>query len=100
MTTSYTLNVFDIDIAFKADANTEDLDKSKELLESRAEQLRQQGRTIGKEKMLLFLSLGLAYDLLQANAQLNSIQRRLEDMLAKMEEATTVETDAVITDEE
>lgn len=89
MTTSYTLHVFDIDIAFKADANREDLDNAKELLETRAEQLKQQSKAISKDKMLLFLSLGLAYDLLQANAQLNSIQRRLEDMLVKMEDAHT-----------
>lgn len=90
MSTSYTLQVFDIDIAFKADANTEDLDSAKELLETRAEQLKQQGKAIAKEKMLLFLSLGLAYDLLQANAQLNSIQRRLEDMLTKVEGIHTI----------
>ncbi|MDE7469064.1 MAG: cell division protein ZapA [Desulfovibrionaceae bacterium] len=101
MTTSYTLQVFDIDIAFKADANTEDLDNAKELLETRAEQLKQQGKAISKEKMLLFLSLGLAYDLLQANAQLNSIQRRLEDMLTKVEGIhTVIEEDATSTDSE
>ena len=90
MTTSYTLQVLDIDIAFKADANTEDLDNAKELLEARAEQLKQQGKNISKEKMLLFLALGLAYDLLQANAQLNSIQKRLENMLMKVEGVHTI----------
>ena len=84
---SYTLNVLGIDIAFKADANIEDLEKAKLLIESRAEQLKQQAKHITKEKEILFLALGLSYDLIQANGQLHSIQNRLEDMLLKVEDA-------------
>ena len=80
---TYTLEILGIEITFKTEINTHDLDKARKLLEARAEQLQSQGKFINKEKTLLFIALGLAHDWIQANKQLESIPSRIESIVSK-----------------
>ncbi len=42
-------------------------------------------KQISKEKLLIFLALGLADDLLQSNQKLEEIESRLEQLLTKID---------------
>ncbi|MGL4721974.1 MAG: cell division protein ZapA [Desulfovibrionaceae bacterium] len=80
---THTLTILNIEITFKTELSNNDIEKAKMMLESRAEQIYSQGKTFNKEKILLFVALGLAYNWIQANAQLSVIPGKLESILSK-----------------
>lgn len=89
---SYTLTVLGLEVSFKAQADQERVLEAKKLLEERYEELSEHGRRLSKEKLLTFLALGLADDLLQCNSDLDSLEGRLSGLLAAIEKAETVST--------
>ena len=58
---------------------------AKNLVEERYKQLEFPGRQISKEKLLTFLALGLADDLLQSDQGLTKVEARLERLLTKID---------------
>ena len=58
------------------------------LLEERFEKLRQHGRLFSKEKLLTFLALGLADDLIQAKSKMRASNERLEALIDNITEKT------------
>jgi cell division protein ZapA len=82
----HVVNVLGIDLAFKADASSLQVEAAKSLVESRFEKLQKSGRLFSREKLLTFLALGLADDLIQAEKQASVIQERMQGMLAEIEE--------------
>ena len=86
----YNLNVLGLELTFKADASPDQVEQARLLLESRFEKLRQHGRLFSKEKLLTFLALGLADDLVQANTKLRDHNTRLQALLENISESTSV----------
>ena len=82
---SYSLSVLGLSVSFKAEANHDRIEEAKDLLEERFHQLGFHGRQISKEKLLTFLALGLADDLLQSNQKLSSIKERVSELLNKID---------------
>ena len=89
---SYTLSVLDLDVSFKAQADHERVQAAKELLEDRYKELTQHGRRLSKEKLLTFLALGLADDLLQNMQRLEELEKRLTGIASKIEQAEELTT--------
>jgi cell division protein ZapA len=91
---SHTVSVLDLEVSFKAHADHNRVQQAKELLERRFTELNQHGRRLSKEKLLTFLALGLADDLLQSGGRLSDLEDRISRLLARIEEAETVATGA------
>ncbi len=82
---SHSLKVLGMQVAFRAEADQARVDAARELIESRFNELEERGTQISKERLLIFLALGLADDLLQANQECQQTQERLQDLLAKID---------------
>ncbi|SKA80064.1 cell division protein ZapA [Desulfobaculum bizertense] len=86
---SYTLEVLGLEVSFKAKADHTQVLKAKELLEERYRELAQHGRRLSKEKLLTFLALGLADDLLQNREKLEELDGKLTSLLSKIDKGGT-----------
>ena len=62
------------------------MEEARSLVEERFEKLSQSGRLFSREKLLTFLALGLADDLIQAQKQAGAMQQRMQGILAEIEE--------------
>ena len=82
----HTINVLGIDLVFRAEASPEQVEEARGLVEERFEKLAQSGRLFSREKLLTFLALGLADDLIQAKKQAGAMQERMQGILAEIEE--------------
>ena len=80
------ITVLGIDLVFRAEASPEQVEEAKVLVEGRFEKLQQSGRLFSREKLLTFLALGLADDLIQAEKQAGAMQQRMQGILAEIEE--------------
>ena len=80
------ITVLGIDLVFRAEASPEQVEEAKALVEGRFEKLQQSGRLFSREKLLTFLALGLADDLIQAQKQAGAMQQRMQGILAEIEE--------------
>ncbi len=88
MPTSFQLNILGLDVAFKAEADQKRVDDARQLIEEQYRRLGGSGeKQISKEKLLIFLALGLADDLLQSNQKLSEIESRIEELLMKIDAA-------------
>lgn len=85
----YNINVLGLEVSFKANASPEQVEQALTLLESHFEKLRQHGRLFSKEKLLTFIALGLADDLVQANIKLRDQETRLQALLDNILENTS-----------
>lgn len=83
---SFNLTVLGLEVSFKAEADPKRVESAKALVEERFDRLKFHGRQLSKEKLLTFLVLGLADDLLQANRRNDETRERIAAMLAKIEE--------------
>ena len=84
----HTITVLGIDLVFKAEASPEQVEEARAMVEGRFEKLQQSGRLFSREKLLTFLALGLADDLIQAEKQAGAMQQRMHGILAEIEEKT------------
>ena len=80
-----TLNVLGHDISFKADTDPQRINRVHALLEARFETIKQHGAHISKEKLLTFLALALADDLVLLSEQQEDVQKRLDSLLMTIE---------------
>jgi Cell division protein ZapA. len=87
----YNLNVLGLELSFKAEASPEQVEQALALLAGRFEKLKQHGRLFSKEKLLTFLALGLADDLVQANNKLRDQEVRVQALLDNISENTSVD---------
>ncbi len=88
MPTSFQLNILGLDVAFKAEADQKRVDDARHLIEEQYRRLGGSGEMqISKEKLLIFLALGLADDLLQSNQKLEEVESRIEELLTKIDAA-------------
>ena len=82
----HNVNILGIDLVFRAEASPEQVEEARGLVEERFEKLAQSGRLFSREKLLTFLALGLADDLIQAEKQAGAMQQQMQGILAEIEE--------------
>lgn len=83
---SYNLSVLGLDVSFKAEEGPERVYSAKRLVEGRFEKL-VDGKTISKEKLLTYLALGLADELLQSSRRQSEMEAKIAELLAKIDGA-------------
>jgi cell division protein ZapA len=82
---SYTLSILGLELSFKTDAEPERVASAKELVEQRYNMLQAGGKTLGKEKLLAFVALGLADDVIVSNQRLDAVNERVGQLLHKID---------------
>ncbi|MDR2669600.1 MAG: cell division protein ZapA [Desulfovibrio sp.] len=82
---SHTLEVLGFELSFKAEADSGRIGKAKDLLDERYERLARHGGSLGKEKLLAFLALSLADDVLVLRQEKNEGEKRIRELLGKLE---------------
>jgi cell division protein ZapA len=82
---SYTLSILGLELSFKTDAEPERVASAKELVEQRYNLLLAGGKSLGKEKLLAFVALGLADDVIVSNQQLDALHERVGRLLTKID---------------
>lgn len=84
---SHTLEVLGLDISFKAEADPGRIERARALLDERFARLSQHGGTLSKEKLLVFLALSLADDVLLMQEERRNTDKRVRKLLGTIEKA-------------
>ena len=84
---SHTLDVLGLEVSFKAEADPKRIERAKALLEERYSRLSQHGGHVSKEKLLTFLALALADDVIQAQDDKEETADRVRRLLTSIEKA-------------
>jgi cell division protein ZapA len=84
---SHTLDVLGLEVSFKAEADPRRIERAKALLEERYRRLSQHGGHVSKEKLLTFLALALADDVIQAQDDKEETAGRVRRLLTSIEKA-------------
>lgn len=84
---SHSLDVLGLEVSFKAEADPRRIERAKALLEERYKRLTQHGGHVSKEKLLTFLALALADDLIQAQDERDETRNKVRKLLANIEKA-------------
>ncbi|WP_363331009.1 cell division protein ZapA [Desulfonatronospira sp.] len=74
-----------LDLNFKTDADPERIDQAREYLEKRYSELKNRGKKLSKERLLVYLALGLADDYLQSDIRLSLLQDRIDELVNKID---------------
>ena len=82
---SFNLKILGTDVSFKSEADHDCVERAKQLVEDRYNELYTPGMPISKEKLLTFLVLGLADDYLQVSDKLESFENRLKQLTQRVE---------------
>ena len=77
----YSFNVLGQEVSFRAEADPNRIEQARVLLEERYEKLQQHGKQLNKEKLLTFLALALADDLLQAREEMEESEKKVHSIL-------------------
>ena len=86
----YSFNVLGQDVSFKAEADPKRIEQARALLEERYDKLRQHGKQLSKEKLLTFLALALADDMLQAREEIEKSEQKVQSILDSLNTAKSV----------
>ncbi len=78
-------NVLGLEISFRADADPVRVEKACTLLEERYKRLTEKGRVLGREKMLTFIALSLADDIVVLQEEKAELEQRIAALLKSAE---------------
>ena len=81
----YSLSIVGLDLSFTTDAEPQRVEAARKLVEQRYNLLQAGGKTLGKEKLLAFVALGLADDMLLSNQRLDALHNRVGELLHKID---------------
>ncbi|GFK95216.1 hypothetical protein NNJEOMEG_03074 [Fundidesulfovibrio magnetotacticus] len=81
---SYSKVILGLELSFKTDAEPDRVETAKALVEERYRLLNPGGKNLSKEKLLTFVALGLADDLLMANQKLSEMESKLDRILKRI----------------
>lgn len=81
---SYSKVILGLELSFKTDAEPERVEGAKALVEERYRLLNPVDKNLSKEKLLTFVALGLADDLMMANQRLAEMESKLDKILSKI----------------
>ncbi len=82
---SYNLNVFDLEVAFKTEADPARVENACAYVENLYTVLKFHGSHLGRDKLLAILTLGITDDLLQLKQQAEAKDKRLAALLQRIE---------------
>ncbi|MDR2050732.1 MAG: cell division protein ZapA [Deltaproteobacteria bacterium] len=83
---NHSLNVLGQVLSFKAEVDPDRLKEARQMLENRFAILKRHGRTIiSKEKLLTFLALALADDLLQSQEELREAEKKVWKIMTQID---------------
>lgn len=82
---SHSLEVLGLEVSFKAEADPRRIERARTLLEERYAKLSQHGGQLSKEKLLIFLALSLADDVLLLQDEKSESKKRMQELLVNME---------------
>lgn len=82
---SHTLEVLGTEVSFKAAADPKRITRAKSLLEERFKRISQHGGHISKEKLLTFLALSLADDVITALEDKEEVESKVRNLLSNIE---------------
>lgn len=82
---NYTLEVLGTEVSFKAQADPRRVEQARDLLDERYKILKEHGRQLSKDKLLTFLALAVADDMLQARDDLDKMRERIKKLVDKIE---------------
>ena len=77
----YNFNVLGQNVSFRAEADPTRIEQARLLLEERYDKLQQHGKQLSKEKLLTFLALALADDMLQAREEMEKSEKKVQSIL-------------------
>lgn len=78
---TYNLNIFELEVSFKTEAEPERVEKACAYAETLYEALKLHGSHLGRDRLLSILVLGIADDLLQLKQQTAERDERLKALL-------------------
>jgi cell division protein ZapA len=84
----HTLTVLGQEVSFKAETDPGRVERARALLEERYELLARNGGHLSKEKLLTFLALALADDLVNMKDEWVETEERVLSLLVGIDEAT------------
>ena len=84
---SHTLEVLGLEVSFRAEADPRRIERARALLDERYAKLAQHSAQLSKEKLLVFLALSLADDVLLMQAEKGESTKRMRELLVSMEKA-------------
>jgi len=87
----YNFNVLGQDVSFKAEADPKRIEQARTLLEERYGKLQRHGKQLTKEKLLTFLALALADDMLQAKEEIEKSEKKVQSILDTLSNAGSVQ---------
>lgn len=82
---SHTLEVLGLELSFKAEADPRRIERARALLDERYAKLAQHSGSLSKEKLLAFLALSLADDVLLMQTKQGETDKRLRELLGDIE---------------
>lgn len=84
---NYNLDVLGLDLTFKANADPDRLEQARQTLENRFAILKQHGRHLSKEKLLTFLALALADDLIETQELQEDTEKRVQKIMTLIDDS-------------
>lgn len=84
---SFQLNLLGIEAPFRTDADVDTMEAARAMIEERALKLKSSGGLYSRDKLLVLVALGVAYDLLQIRHELDETENRISSMLKRIEES-------------
>ncbi len=84
---NHTLDVLGLELSFKADADPVRLEQARQMLENRFSILRQHGRHLSKEKLLTFLALALADDLIESQEEISAAEKKVQKIMTEIDDS-------------
>ncbi len=83
----YTVTVLGQVLSFEAEVSEERLLQAIDLVERHYAQLEPHGRTVGKERLLIYLALSLADECLQKSEQIGAASQRVRKLMQTIDTA-------------
>lgn len=89
---SYNLNLCDMQIAFRTEADPERVERARAYVQERYSRIKTQGGQAGRDKLLVMLLFSMADDLLELREKRTWADTRLDELLQCLKENEQPET--------
>lgn len=83
---SYHLDLCDLQVAFRTEADPERVEKARQYVEERYGRVKAQGGQFGRDRLLVMLLIGMADDLLELRERNSRTDSRLDELLESLKE--------------
>lgn len=84
---NYSLDVLGQELTFKANADPQRLEQARQILESRYAVLKEHGRHLSKEKLLAFLALAMADDLIELEEERHAAEKKVQKIMTLIDDS-------------